>query len=114
MIKVLIDFEREEYVNNELRNYYTEELMLENLLDAVLKGHIIENFLDIEGISGHSNLEFTKKHELSFDECLADYSFIKKSPKSKQLIGKLEELTSRDLITLLDNYLDNNRSKIRH
>ena len=110
VVSELLFIERQEYLKNATNNFYSEELMLENILDAILHGRIIDELLDIECLSGHGFLQFDSDYTLSFNECLANYSAIKKSKKANKLINDLEMLTSKDLIDLLDSYLELNRS----
>ena len=109
VVTELLIIEKNEFVNNNTRNYYSEELMLENLLDAVLKGAIFDGKLNIECFSGHMGKDFLEYDDLSFDECLADYDTIKNSKKGEKLINDLESLVGNKLIKFLDNYLIKNR-----
>lgn len=105
----LLLIEKNEYKRSCTRNYYNEELMLENLLDALLKGAICDGKLDIDSFSGHLGRDFEECDNLSFDECLADYDTIKNSKKSEKLIQILKNIVGEDLIFLLDDYLEKNR-----
>lgn len=105
----ILEIEKEEYVNKLVRNYYSEELMLENLLDALLMGKIFDGMLDIECLSGHSGMDFMDDKDLSFNECLADYDAIKNSRKADRLINDLQGIIGSDLISFLDDYLRKNR-----
>lgn len=90
-------------------NYYSEELMLENLLDALLKGNIFEDKYDVDSLSGHSKKSFRKDKNLSFNECLADFDAIKNSKKADILINKLRIIVGDELVDYLENYIDINR-----
>ena len=105
----LLIIEKEEYIKNELNNYYTEELMLENLLDALLHGRILDDLLDVECLSGHSFFQFIEEPSLSFNECIANYSVIRKSRKATELIDDLDKLTNNQLTSFLDEYFEKNR-----
>ena len=106
----LLSLEKEEYVNNLTRNFYSEELILENLLDALLMGKIYDGFFDIISLSGHSGFDFIESDDLSFNECLANYEAIKKSSKAERLINDLTNLVGYELIYFLENYIAINRS----
>lgn len=105
----LLNIEKEEFINNMLRNFYSEELMLENLMDALLMGKIFDEFYDVKCLSGHSGISFIEDDNLSFNECLADYDAIKNSRKGKRLILDLRNIIGNDLICFLDDYLEKNR-----
>lgn len=109
VINELLLIEKEEFVVNALRNYYSEELMLENLLDALLMGAIFDDLMLAECLSGHGRFYYLDDEELSFNECLANYDAIKISRKATKLIAILQELVGDDLINLLDYYLEKNR-----
>ena len=106
----LIDNECNDYVNILISNYYTEELMLENLLDALLNGLIHDNKYNIECLSGHSKSSFEEEITLSFDEVLADFDAIKNSPKADIIISKLERIVGNELVDFLNNYIKRNRT----
>ena len=110
IVSELLIIEKNEFVKNELNNYFTEELMLENLLDAILHGRILDDLLDVECLSGHSFFQFSEDPLLSFNECLADYVAIKNSLKTNMLLDDLTELIGNNIIEILDNYLEINRS----
>ena len=101
--------EKNEYIKKHVRNFYSEELMLENLLDAILNGKIFDQFIDIECLSGHSNIDFLRDNSLSFNETLANYDAIKNSRKASKLICDLRFLIGDEIINFLDNYLVMNR-----
>ena len=105
IVAELIHIEEEEYININVRNYYTEELLLENMLDALLNGKICDGMLDIDCLSGHAGCDFMDDYELSFNECLADYDAIKNSSKNSKLINDLEKLVGLDIIDFLEDYL---------
>ena len=111
--KEILIVQEKEYISNYLRNYYSEELMLENLLDAILKGKIFDDLLNIECLSGHSSFDFIENESLSFDECLADYDMIKNSNKANILITDLKVLVGDELVNYLENYLVINRGDKR-
>ena len=50
-----------------------------------------------------------RERSLSFNECLADYSSLKKSMKGNRLIQKLRELIGDEFVDYLDNYIELNR-----
>ena len=110
----LISDECEEYVKIMLKNYYSEELMLENLLDAILKGNIFDDMYDVRSLSGHSRKSFRKEKNLSFNECLANFDAIKNSSKSNILINKLRELIGNEMVDYLEEYITKNRMKIKN
>ena len=110
VVSELIINECNEYVNILTKNYYAEELMLENLLDALLKGDIFDHKYDVECLSGHSKLSFETEKTLSFDEVLADYDTIKNSSKANILINKLRTLVGNRLVDYLDNYIEEYRN----
>lgn len=95
-----------EYANILTDNYYTEELFLENLLDALLKGNIYEGKYKIDCLSGHTKKYYKESKESSFDEVLANYYAIINSKKANKLISDLRELVGDDLIELLDEYME--------
>ena len=105
----LINDECDAYVKILLKNYYSEELMLENLLDALLKGKIHANTYDIDCLSGHDKKSFRKDKNLSFNEVLADFDAIKNSTKANVLINKLREIVGNELVDYLEDYIDKNR-----
>ena len=107
----LLEIEKEEYIYRLLKNYYSEELMLENLLDALLMGKIYDNFLNIECLSGHSGFDFIEEENLSFNECLANYDAIKNSRKATRLTNDLQSIVGSELIRFLDNYIEKNRGR---
>ena len=107
----LLEIEKEEYIYRLLRNYYSEELMLENLFDALLMGKIYDNFLNIECLSGHSGFDFIEEENLSFNECLANYDAIKNSRKATRLIDDLQSIVGSELINFLDSYIEKNRGQ---
>lgn len=110
----IIESECDDYVDICTKYYYIEELMLENLLDAVLRGRIHGRDYSINCLSGHSKNYFKSYKYASLDECLADYDAIKSSKRSDIIIDKLIELVGEDLVIFLDNYLEHNRgSKIK-
>ena len=109
IVTELLIIEKNEYIRNHVRNFYSEELMLENLLDALLNGKICDDFVNIDCLSGHSNIEFLKNNSLSFNECLANYDAIKNSRKAKKLINVINDLVGDELTNFLDNYLVMNR-----
>lgn len=109
---VVLEFltiEREEFIRINLRKYFAPELMLENMLDAILNGKVFDEELDIPCLSGHGSLYFSVLETRSFDECLANYDAIKKSAKSDKLISDLNDLIGSDLLNFLDNYIKKNR-----
>ncbi len=108
VIELLIT-EKQEFIKSETKNYFTYELMVESLLDAILHGRILDELLDIKCLSGHSYFQFSADYSLSFNECLADYSAIKSSPQGDRLINDLRMLIGDEIIDLLDNYLEKNR-----
>ena len=109
VVTELLIIEKNEFVNSCTCNYYSEELMLENLLDAILKGDIYEQKFDIICLSGHAALYFAENEDASFNECLADYTTIKNSKKKNRLLNDLEKLIGNELIVFLDDYLTKNR-----
>ena len=111
VIELLSD-ECNEYVKTLIHNYYSEELMLENLLDAFLKGNIFDDKYDVVCLSGHSRKSFKKEKNLSFNEVLADFDAIKNSSKANILINKLRELIGDELVDYLEDYLNKNRNKV--
>ena len=104
-----LTIEREEFIRINLRKYFAPELMLENMLDAILRGKVFDEELDIHCLSGHGSLYFSVLETRSFDECLANYDAIKKSVKSDKLIDDLNNLIGLDLLNFLDNYIKKNR-----
>ena len=98
------------YTSILLTNYYTEELMLENLLDALLKGNIFEEKYDVKCLSGHSREYFLDEKDLSLDEVLANYDAIKNSNRAGVLINKLRNIVGNELVDFLDTYIENNRN----
>ena len=98
------------YVKNLVHNYYSEELMLENLLDALLKGNIFANKYGIDSLSGHSKKSFREDKNLSFNECLADFDAIKNSTKANILINKLRSIVGDELVDYLEEYINNFRN----
>lgn len=109
----LLLIEKNEFKRTCTRDYYNEELMLENLFDALLKGAICDGKLGIECFSGHIGRDFDEYDDLSFDECLADYDAIKNSKKKDRLVSILDEIVGSDLIDFLDNYISRNRG-VKH
>ena len=112
IVSELLTIEKNEYIRNHVRNFYSEELMLENLLDALLYGKIFDEFVNIDCLSGHSNIDFLKNDSLSFDECLANYDAINNSRKGIKLLSDLESLVGKEIIEFLDRYLVMNRDDI--
>lgn len=110
-----------EICSNECKNYificlniyYREELALENLLDALLKGKIGDREYRIDCLSGHSKKYYREDKFTSFDECLANYDEIRSSSKADIIINKLIELTSEELVDFLDEYLTTARGSKR-
>ncbi len=109
-IDVFIQKEKHTYAKVLTENYYREELMLENLLDALLLGKIFGHKLrNIECLSGHKESYFKESKSLSFNEVLADYDSIKNSPKKDILIPRLREIIGDDFVDFLDKYIKDNR-----
>ncbi len=97
------------YISNLVYNYYTEELMLENLLDAILDGDIFEGEFDVKCLSGHSRESYNDESDLSLNECLADFYSIKNSPKANILTNKLRLIVGNRLVNFLEKYVAENR-----
>ena len=112
-VKELMASECKDFINICTTNYYREELSLENLLDALLRGNINRGDYYIESYSGHTKEYFNEDKYLSLDECLADYDAIKHSKKADLIINKLIELVGEDLVNLLEEYLENERGSKR-
>ena len=108
VVMEFLTIEREEFVRINTRKYFAPDLMIENMLDAILLGKIFDNDLGINCLSGHGSFYFSNKKR-SFDECLANYDAIKKSIKGDKLILDLESLIGYDLINFLDSYIEKNR-----
>ena len=108
----------DEIIHNELLkyqkimtyNYYTEELMLENLLDALLNGSILDGKYDVECKSGHHNSYFKLDKNLSLNEAIANYYAIKNSSKSNILTNKLRMIVGDEIVDLFEEYLEVNRT----
>ena len=83
--------------------------MLENLLDAILKGDIWEDKYDVKSLSGHSSETYNEEKDASFNECLADYYAIKNSKKADILTNKLRKIVGHRLVNFLDKYIEENR-----
>lgn len=109
-VSEILFIEKKEFIIRETKNYYSEELMLENLLDALIYGRSRSSEDDAEILSGHSTLEFEEKNDLSFNECLANYYAITRSEKKDELLVILREIVGDELITFLDNYINNTRN----
>lgn len=110
IVEDLIYDECHRYKSILLQNYYSEELELENLLDAILKGNIYEGKYDITCLSGHSKEYFNTEKNISFDEVLANYDGILNSSRANRLIKKLREIVGDELVDFLNNYIDKNRN----
>ena len=93
-----------------LTDYYANELYLENLLDAILKGKIWGHDLKVDSLSGHSKSYFRKEKTASFDECLANFDAIKNSKNADKLLNKLREIVGDELVFFLDNYVNEKRN----
>ena len=91
-------------------NYYYEELSLENLLDALLKGGICDEKYDITSFSGHHEDYLTNTKDSILDECLANYEVIKYSRKRSYLIPKLRELVGNKIVDYLEDISNENRN----
>ncbi len=105
----IISIEKSEYITNRVREFYSKELMLENLLDALLMGKIFDD--DEEScLSGHSVLYFFEEESNSFDECLADFDALRKAD-GDDLIRDLQELVGDEIVVFLERYIKENREK---
>ena len=109
VVATLLAEEANLYVKIMINNYYTEELMLENLLDAILNGDIFEGVYDVDSLSGHSKESYDDEDDLSFNECLADFYSIINSPQANRLINKLRKIVGNRLVNFLENYVAKNR-----
>ena len=108
---VVLEFlrvEKEEYINMAVKNEFSYELILENLLDALLMGKPFDSLLSCKCMSGHGYIYFLGACEASFNECLANYDAIKKSSK-RYLIEDLRKIVGNELISFLDDYIEKNR-----
>lgn len=108
----LLEVEKEEYIRKRLHTNYSEELMFENLLDAILMGKIFDYEEDFKCLSGHGILYFKDDIILSLDECLANYDAICKTDKKEKLKGDLISLIGDDLTFILDEYIKKNREGV--
>ena len=108
--KELIRSKAYEYAKVLTNNYYTEELFLENLLDSLLNGDILEGNCQVKSLSGHTKEYFNNSPDTSFDECLANYYAIRNSNKSKRIINDLKNIVGKDLIYILEKYLNQYRN----
>ena len=104
----LLNVEKEEYINYSVRRFYDKELMLENMLDALLMGKIADD-TEEECLSGHSGIYFMEIENRSFDECLADYDAIVKKDNNFLILKDLERLIGKELIDFLNDYIEKNR-----
>jgi hypothetical protein len=112
-VSKIIKDECNNYVRILLKNYYAEELYLENLLDAILKGAIRDKNYDNESLSGHTSSYFKKDETLSYNEALADYEALKYSPKGHIMINKLKEIVGEDVVSIFEEHITRNRNKRR-
>lgn len=101
----LIVGERYYYIINILKNFYTEERYLENLLDAILDGKICDNKYDIKSFSGHSSNYYRINSTRSFEEVICNYVTIKNSYRKERLINKLRELVGDELVDIIEEYV---------
>ena len=108
----LLEVEKAEFVNDCIKNYYSVELTLENLLDALLNGAIYDGLAGIECLSGHESLYYMQNKDASFDECLADYEEILNSKRKNKILNDLEMLVGSELIDFLENYIEKERNEI--
>ena len=106
----LINCEAYKFIRILTNNYYSEELALENFLDALLKGSIHHGDYDVVSYSGHKASYFENMDDASFDECLADFYVIKHSCKSRILINKLREIVGDELVDFFERYVSRNRN----
>ncbi len=103
-VDYIIENELKKYQKVMTYNYYTEELMLENLLDALLNGAIWEGKYNVRCLSGHSKSYFKDNKVLSLEEVIADFYAIKNSPKANILINKLRDIVGDELVDFLESY----------
>ena len=101
------------YIHVLLSNYYSEELYLENLLDALLDGGIYDNKVGIKCLSGHGKKYFKTSDDLSFNEVLANYDAIINSYHGKVLIKKLRSLVGDELVDMLDEYFNWRKKEVK-
>ena len=106
----IVTSECRNYVEICITDYYADELYLENLLDALLKGKIWGHDLKVDSLSGHSKSYFRKEKTASFDECLANFDAIKNSKNADKLLNKLREIVGDELVFFLDNYVNEKRN----
>lgn len=102
-----------EYVYYSAKNYYNEELFLENLLDALLDGAIFDEEYDVDSLSGHGWEYFIQLNDLSFNEVLANYDAIIHSYQRDRLTKKLRDIVGDELVDLLDKYFNERKNKIK-
>lgn len=116
-----LTIEKEEYVRSRLNEYYAEELMVENIFDALLMGALFDGHLfkmqdgqkiPIKCLSGHGGLYYIKHKNDSFDECMANFDAINKSSKGKQIVKGLRIVLGEDMIDFLNNYIKKNRESV--
>jgi hypothetical protein len=102
-----------EYVYYSAKNYYNEELFLENLLDALLDGAIFDQKYGLDSLSGHGLDYFIQLSDLSFNEVLANYDAIIHSYQRDRLTNKLRDIVGDELVDLLDKYFNERKNKIK-
>lgn len=107
VIKEYLKEEQKQFIYLNLRKYYSNYLMLENLLDALFKGKLFDD-LEFSCLSGHGSLYFDSLDTRSFDECLANFDALRKNKENK-IIDDLKELVGEDIIKFLENYITYNR-----
>lgn len=112
-IKKIIISHSSEYVDILLSNYYSEELYLENLLDAILDGELYDEKFGIECLSGHGKKYFKTSNDLSFNEVLANYDAIINSYHGKVLIKKLRSIVGDELVDMLDEYFNWRKEEVK-
>ena len=102
-----LEQEKNEFVYLNLKNYFSNYRMLENLLDALLNGKLFDD-TSFKCLSGHGSFYFESLNTRSFDECLANYDALKKD-NDESLLNDLEILVGSELINFLNNYIKINR-----
>ena len=103
-----IESEKKEFIFKETRRIFSPYLMMENLVDSILKGKLFDD-ISFHCLSGHSSLYFEKEPTNSFDECLANYDAIKKSNDGSKIIKDLKNIVGDEIIIFLDQYIEKNR-----
>lgn len=101
-------------VDSILRTKYGCVLAISDIFDAVYEGaYVEERILDEKGLPiagkfGHGSDYYSRGTKWIFDEMIANYSLISKTPNNIEMISMLKSYLGEELYLLIKDYYDKN------